>query len=88
MAQPRRGLRLRAAVVALLTLLALLAAGCGGSSATPGAGGGSPSAGGRPHGTVTLYTSYSQPEVDALVAAFEAAVPKSTSRSSGPPPAS
>ncbi len=76
MAQPRRGLRLRAAVVALLTLLALLAAGCGGSSATPGAGGGSPSAGGRPHGTVTLYTSYSQPEVDALVAAYEAAVPK------------
>jgi iron(III) transport system substrate-binding protein len=62
-----------AAVAAVLLVLA----GCGSSDTSqPSAGG----AGARkaPHGEITLYTSYSQPEVDGLVAAYRTAVPKVT----------
>ncbi len=64
---------------ALVAALLVLAA-CGGSGSddadqTPaGSTGGS----GKPAGEVTLYTSYNQPEVDALIAAYRDEVPAVT----------
>jgi iron(III) transport system substrate-binding protein len=59
-----------------LLLAALLLAGCGGDDSNDATGrGGSGTSPGRPTGDVTLYTSYNQPEVDALIAAYRAEVP-------------
>jgi iron(III) transport system substrate-binding protein len=52
-------------------LLALLLVACGADAPSPGSGAGTASGG----GTVRLYTSYSQPEVDALLEAFAAQEP-------------
>lgn len=57
-------------------VVASLAAGCGGGSpggVTPGNAGSATSA-----AEIRLYTSYSQPEVDALLAAYHAARPKAS----------
>lgn len=56
----------------IAALLATLLAACGGSGSS-GQGGGLTS--GPPGGTIRLYTSYNQPEVDAVIAAYARAVP-------------
>ena len=61
-----------AVAVCMVALLTVTACGGGKDASAPAAGAGSDHA---PHGTVTLYTSYSQPEVDALVAAYKAETP-------------
>ncbi|MEP6761316.1 MAG: extracellular solute-binding protein [Sporichthyaceae bacterium] len=58
-------------LVCALVIAGLLVAGCGNDDGT----GPKPAAGTAPTGTVTLYTSYNQPEVDALLAAYKAARP-------------
>jgi iron(III) transport system substrate-binding protein len=64
-------------VALVLVLAALVLAGCGGSSGS-GSTAESSAAGkdqGKVQGKVLLYTSYSQPEVDALLAAYRSAHP-------------
>jgi iron(III) transport system substrate-binding protein len=64
----------RRLILTAAAVLALAACGSGGGSeSSPGAG-----ADRSPHGAVTLYTSYNQPEVDALLAAYRKQVPKVT----------
>jgi iron(III) transport system substrate-binding protein len=53
----------------ILVALALMAAACGGG------GGGDTGQGGRPSGTVTLYTSVTQDTVDAVLAAYKTREP-------------
>jgi len=59
-------------MVGLLLLVSVVLAGCGADGPSE------PAAGGAPSGTVTLYTSYNQPEVDALLAAYDKVEPKVT----------
>ena len=66
--RPPRPVRLLGACL----LLALALVGCGADTTSE------PAAGGAPSGTVTLYTSYNQPEVDALLAAYEKVRPEVT----------
>jgi iron(III) transport system substrate-binding protein len=73
--RPPAGTGVRAA--AALAAASLVLAGCGGGD-QPQTSGAQPGAGTAPHGDITLYTSYSQPEVDALVAAYRSTVPKVT----------
>lgn len=76
-ARGRRGVTTVTAVaVCMVALLTVTACGGGKDATAPAAGAGS--AAHAPHGTVTLYTSYSQPEVDALVAAYKAQTPTVT----------
>ena len=61
-----------APMVGLLLLVSVVLAGCAADAPSE------PAAGGAPSGTVTLYTSYNQPEVDALLAAYDKVEPKVT----------
>jgi len=61
-----------ARLVGASLLAALVLAGCGDDATSE------PAAGGAPSGTVTLYTSYNQPEVDALLAAYDEVEPMVT----------
>lgn len=68
----------RAGRVLILAAAMLLLAGCGGDDSNDATGPGGGSASGQPTGEVTLYTSYNQPEVDALLAAYQADAPDVT----------
>ncbi|MGZ4611324.1 MAG: extracellular solute-binding protein [Actinomycetes bacterium] len=76
-ARARRPGRHGSRSILLLLAAVLLLTGCGGSSGSGGSAGGASSSGsaGAAAGKVLLYTSYSQPEVDALLAAYHAAHP-------------